>query len=70
MHMKVQGLLMQARFIEIRQVFTKKKRLNTFLTDLVFVFYPPYDVYLFGTVTISPIENAVTEVKTHQENDK
>ena len=34
MCMKVQGCLMQARFIEIHQVFAKKKS-NTFLTDLV-----------------------------------
>ena len=33
MRMKVQGRLMQARFIEIHQVFAKKKRLDTFLTE-------------------------------------
>ena len=32
--MKVQGRLMQARFIEIHQVFTKKKGPDTFLTNL------------------------------------
>ena len=34
MHMKVQGYLMQACFIEIYQVFAKKRiRLGTFLTE-------------------------------------
>ena len=35
MCMKVQGPLLQACFIEIHQVFAKKKSLDTFLTDLV-----------------------------------
>ena len=35
MHMKVQGHLMQLRFIEIHQDFTKKKILDSFLTYLV-----------------------------------
>ena len=33
--MKVQGHLMLARFIEIHQVFAKKIRLDTFLTEYI-----------------------------------
>ena len=35
MRTKVQGPIMQARFIEIQQVFEKKEWSDTFLTDLV-----------------------------------
>ena len=37
MYMNVQGRLMQARFIQIHQVFAKK-RSDTFLTDLIYCF--------------------------------
>ena len=50
MHMKVQGHLMQAHFTEIHQVFTKKIRSDTFLTDLVFLHTWQYvDRYTGGT---------------------
>ena len=35
--MKIQSRLMQARFVEIHQIFAKKIRLDTFLTDLVVI---------------------------------
>ena len=41
MQMKVKGRLMQARFIEIHQVFVKKKKkVGTFLTDRIFELFP------------------------------
>ena len=38
--MKVQGLIMQARFIEIYQVFAKKKKVGYFSNEVVWEKYP------------------------------
>ena len=55
--MQVQGRLMQARFIEIHQVFTKKA--DTFLTDLVCpdnssLFTSPYFYSYFDDICTFP----------------
>ena len=56
MRMKVQGRLIQARFIEIHQVFTKKSRLSCIrfqVRYLDFVAYRNAHNYLNGT-TVKP----------------